>query len=83
MYTTELESLCNSLASQLDNETKIYATESEDSYAVTKHTEFPALLVEMGYATNANDAEKLNSASWRWNFCELLSQEIMTLNNAS
>lgn len=74
---TELNALCCSLNATLDKETKIGVTNYEDSYIVTKYCEFPSLLIEMGYATNMEDAQNLNSTAWRAEFCDTLCQEIL------
>lgn len=75
-YTEELNVLSSSISARLDNYTKISALNSEDAYTVTRYTDFPSLLLETGYATNKNDAKRLNSAKWRKEFCETIAEEI-------
>jgi len=77
-YAESLKELSDSLSSKLDNYTKISALDSNNAYTVTRYSDFPSLLLEMGYATNINDAKKLSSANWRKNFCKTIANEIET-----
>lgn len=76
-YASSLTEFCNSLSQKLDNDTEIFATKSDESYTVTRYTDFPSLLIECGYATNKADADKLNSNIWRQKFCKTLANEII------
>ena len=49
----------------------------EETYYVTEHTEAPAILVEMGFMTNASECKKLNSASYQQTLAEELSAGIL------
>ena len=48
----------------------------EESYIVTKFTEVPSMLIEMGYATNIFDAVNLLSEDWRERFIASLAEGI-------
>ena len=76
-YRTSLEIFSNSLFEMLDNETIIYADPFDEAFLVTKTGDHAAVLVEMGYATNVSDAEKLNSQEWRKTFSKNLSDCIV------
>ena len=67
----------NAVAAQMDNEMRVLPTEPNDTYYVTKYTDAPAALFEMGYATNKEDADRLNSAAWRDRMCDILTEQIM------
>lgn len=75
-YSESIETLCSRFASRLDNYTKIDATSADQAYTVTRYADYPALLFEMGYATNEADAEKINSTKWRKELCDMLAEEI-------
>lgn len=75
-YSDKLSSFCSTLSECFDNETVITATEADESYTVTRYTDFPSILLEAGYATNRTDADKLNSPEWRKEFCKTLAKEI-------
>lgn len=45
----------------------------EDSYLVTKNSPKPAVLVEMGYSTNEDDAKNLQDDEWRQKFVKLMA----------
>ncbi len=76
-YREILYALCEGIAAQADNETRILPTEYDDSYFVTKFTKRAAMLIEMGYATNARDAANLNDPDWREEFTGLLAEQII------
>ncbi len=73
-YSTSLAVLAEGFSEKLDNETKIFADDYENAFLVTKHGTHPAVLLEMGYATNESDASKLNSEEWREEFTKTLSE---------
>lgn len=74
-----LQNFSESLADKLDNISLIRAKGPDDAYTVTRYAEFPSILVEMGYATNEHDVEKINSLIWRRDFCEILANEIYNI----
>ncbi len=76
-YASSLAVFCQSLAERLDNKTRIFEDEFEDAFRVTKHSDHPSVLFEMGYATNKADAEKLNSPEWRQQLSEILAECIV------
>lgn len=47
-------------------------------FFVLRGAGMPSVLVEMGYLTNASDARKLNTASYRDSLCRSLAQGIVT-----
>lgn len=75
-FSERLSVLCNSLSERFDNYTKVTANNDADAYTVTRYSDFPSLLIEMGYATNKEDAKKLNSNIWRLEFVKMLADEI-------
>ncbi len=77
----ELEVMCQNLGGKFDNTTFATAMPFKDAYLVVKYAPIPSLLVEMGYCTNEKDAKKLNSDSWRQDFTDILTEEIMLWNN--
>ncbi|MBE6733352.1 MAG: N-acetylmuramoyl-L-alanine amidase [Ruminococcaceae bacterium] len=77
-FADRVAQLCNSLSVNFDNYTKTTASNDADAYTVTRYCDFPSLLIEMGYATNKDDAKKLNSNIWRLEFVKILADEINT-----
>ncbi len=75
-YSYALGELCKDIRKSLDNETVIFADDYDMAFIVTKYAVHPALLLEMGYATNENDAENLNSEKWRKTFAKNLAKNI-------
>ena len=75
-YSFALGELCKDIRKSLDNETVIFADDYDMAFIVTKYAVHPALLLEMGYATNENDAENLNSEKWRKTFVKNLAKNI-------
>ncbi|MBE6587591.1 MAG: N-acetylmuramoyl-L-alanine amidase [Ruminococcaceae bacterium] len=72
-FSSSLKIFSENLSKGLDNELVIYADEFDDAFIVTKPTTHPSVLLEMGYATNKNDSEKLNSPEWRRSFANELA----------
>lgn len=75
-HAEELKTLCKNLENAFDNDTKTTATLADESYTVTRYTDYPSLLIEMGYATNREDAKKLNSEKWRKEYAKTLAEQI-------
>lgn len=75
-YANALRVFCKEFANDLDNITKIFADPYEEAFLVTKPLTHPSVLIEMGYATNESDAKKLNSAKWREDFTDILSENV-------
>lgn len=49
----------------------------EETYYVTEHSEAPAVLIELGFMTNASECKKLNSESYQQLLAEELSAGIL------
>lgn len=71
-----LQALCEDIAGELDNKCDIRSFPKDDAYIVTKYGTFPSFLVEMGYATNADDAEKLKDENFQDKLADLLAEKI-------
>lgn len=54
----------------------VFEDSYEDSFIVTKYTEVPSVLIEMGYSTNTEDAKKLRNETWQDQFASLLCERI-------
>lgn len=78
-YHLLIDDFCSSFAENLDNTAKIAALDKDNAYIVTKYGSYPSVLIETGFASNQSAAEKLNSASWRAEFCKTLAQEIIDM----
>lgn len=72
-----LKRLTDVLTEQYEGVTKTEASTYDEAFIVTKYVTYPALLMELGYSTNPEDAEKLNDALWRENFCENLAHTLL------
>lgn len=55
---------------------KTEGTSWDGSYIVTKFTEMPSVLVEMGYATNEEDAKNLFDGTWRKEYIQALASSV-------
>lgn len=77
VYASSIAKLCDELSNTLDNKTVVRAGDRENAYIVTKSGVHPSILLEMGYATNSSDAEKMNSADWRADFCERVAKTVV------
>ena len=75
-HAQELKALCKNLENDFDNDTKTTATAADESYTITRYTDYPSLLIEMGYATNREDARKLNDGKWRKEYAKTLAEQI-------
>ncbi|MBS5724195.1 MAG: N-acetylmuramoyl-L-alanine amidase [Clostridiales bacterium] len=64
------------LDADLTSEFVIFEDTYDDSFIVTKYTEIPAVLIEMGYATNTSDAQNMRSDTWQNSFASLLAEKI-------
>lgn len=64
------------LDAQLTSKFTIFEDTYEDSFIVTKYTQVPSVLIEMGYSTNKKDAADLCSQSWQNQFAALLAEKI-------
>lgn len=73
-FSNNLKKAC--LNAELTDTFTIFEDTYEDSFIVTKYTEVPSVLIEMGYSTNTNDAQKLCSEKWQNQFASLLCERI-------
>lgn len=70
--------ISDALLSDFDGyEVTLLADIWEESYIVTKFTEMPSMLIEMGYASNIFDAVNLLSEDWREKFISSLTRGIV------
>lgn len=76
---TLLSQFGNNLAATLDNDLTVDITEYDDSYIVTKYAKIPSVLLEMGYATNAQDAKNMTNDQWLSQLGEKLAAEIVKI----
>lgn len=76
-----LRNLSNSLSTVLTDkfgkEVRVFEDNYEEAYVVTKYTNVPSILVETGYATNANDAADLQNSEWQQSFAENISAVLL------
>lgn len=75
-YLAELDSLALSLAGALGEGTRTEASGYDEAFITTKYVTFPSILIEMGYATNPQDAENLGDSVWRESFCDTLVEQL-------
>ncbi len=75
-YSAALYDFCVSLQESLEKETVIFEDSHDMAYIVTKYSDFPSVLLEMGYATNEDDAADLNSEEFRKDFAKNLAERI-------
>ncbi|MBQ7836620.1 MAG: N-acetylmuramoyl-L-alanine amidase [Clostridia bacterium] len=80
-HRTDLQLFGEKLNGILDNEVKTVGYDYEDAYIVTKYTKIPSVLLEIGYATNPEDARKMNDDAWKDSLADDLAQEIMNYIN--
>ncbi len=59
-----------------DKNVKLKKDPYEDSYLVTKNSPKPAVLVEMGYSTNVDDAKNLQDDEWRIKFVKSMADAV-------
>ncbi len=71
-----IAALCSDIAEELDNKCDIRSYDKDNAYIVTKFGTFPSFLFEMGYATNAGDAEKLKDEEFQDQLADILSEKI-------
>ncbi len=67
------------LGTALDNDLTVDATEYDDSYIVTKYAKIPSVLLEIGYATNPQDAKNMTDDQWLFKLGETLAAEIVKI----
>ena len=72
-----LSQLGKDLTNALGGNMTVDATEYDDSYIVTKYSKIPSVLLEIGYATNAQDAKNMTDDLWLRQLGENLAAEIV------
>ena len=80
-YSIGSKKLCDALAESVkaalpDTNARSFAKSSAEAYVVTKHTEMPSVLIEMGFATNPDDAASILDTEWRDSFCRAIADGI-------
>ncbi len=69
----------DNLSNALEGDFLLDATEYDDSYIVTKYAKIPSVLLEMGYATNPQDAKNMTDDAWLSQLAESLAAEIVKI----
>ena len=70
-------SVCESLEGSFpDIPRKEFADSWEDSFIVTKYTNLPSALLELGFATTKTDAEKILDPAWQAELCDAVANGI-------
>lgn len=82
-YSADSEKLCVALSSAVvealpETNARSFPKDTSEAYVVTKHTEMPSVLVEMGFATNPDDAANILNEEWRSSFCDAIARGIKT-----
>ena len=80
-YSADSQNLCASVVGAIDSAlpsqgTRVYPVPYKDAFVVTKHTEMPSMLIEMGFATNKTDAENIIDEEWRLAFTSAVAEGI-------
>ena len=80
-YSLMSKKLCDSVSEAVknalpDTNARSFPKSTADAYVVTKHTEMPSVLVEIGFATNPDDAKNILDETWRGEFCDALVKGI-------
>ncbi len=70
-------SICESLEEGFpDTPRKEFADSWADAFIVTKYTNIPSALLELGFATTPSDAEKILDTSWQSELCDAVANGI-------
>lgn len=59
-----------------DQNPRTFPKNYADAFVVTKHTEMPSVLIEMGFATNKTDAENILDEEWKETFLKSVAEGI-------
>ncbi len=70
------EILCDILKDTFDQKVKLFADNKEEAFVVTKYTDMPSVLLEMGYASNSEDAALLTSFQFRQQLIQTIADAI-------
>ncbi len=57
-------------------EARVYGKEGATSYYVTRETKAPAILIELGFISNKNDAERMLDSEWRDNMAYAIANAV-------
>lgn len=75
-----LEKFAADLGKRLEDgyskEVRLFSDSLEDAYIVNKYTNTPSVLVELGYATNSEDAADMQNPAWQKNVCGTIADAI-------
>lgn len=61
-----------------EQKARLYPKNAAEAFIVTKHSQMPSALVEIGFATNKTDAENILNEEWRGKFVTAVASGIMT-----
>ncbi len=76
-HSSNIELFGQQLGQVLDNDIVVDGCEYDDSYLVTKYASIPSVLLEIGYATNPEDARKMRDEAWKNDLGKILADEIV------
>ena len=70
--------ICNKISEVMkkdfpDKNASVLARGNKNAFYVTKYTEMPSLLLEMGFCTNKNDAADLMNDEWRAKYVKAIA----------
>lgn len=70
-------SICESLEGKFpDTPRKEFADSWDNAFIVTKYTNLPSALLELGFATTPSDAEKILDTVWQSELCDAVTEGI-------
>lgn len=80
-YSDSSSKLCSAVTSALvgalpDTKARSFAKNQNEAYIVTKYSQMPSVLVEMGFATNPDDAENILDEEWKADFVGAMADGI-------
>lgn len=70
------QSIKERLETDYSKEVRLFSDSREEAYIVNKFTNVPSVLIELGYATNKDDAECLQNPEWQKSVCSALAEVI-------
>ncbi len=70
------EILKRALNDTFDQKIRLFADNAEEAFVVTKYTDMPSVLLEMGYASNAKDAALLISSQFQMQLTQSIADAI-------
>lgn len=77
-YSEASARLCSALTSAIggklpEQNARFFAKSQSDAYIVTKYSQMPSALIEMGFATNEQDAKNILDEDWKSSFVDALA----------